>query len=205
MARKNGAGTLDEQRESIRRRGRGRARVKEVRAGVTLEDFERTLKQQMLCYLKAAGFSNTYCKDALGVARSTIQEWLDDESLHLRDKISKISADMISAGVTMMQTYLVEIIEGLMQIFRETEDEKIAKEIGFEILDRLGISKVNKSEAVSANLIRKKSEVDITDKTGLVAMAKNAPPHVQAAMAERAAELVALAEEHAEVGGDEPS
>lgn len=202
MARKNTAGTIEQQRETIRRRSRGKARVSEVKSDVKLDDFERTLKQQMLCYLKAGGFSNTYCKDALGVARSTIGAWLDDESLGLREKIAKHHAEMIAAGVTMMQSYLVEIVEGLMQIFRESEDEKLAKEIGFEMLDRLGVTKVNKSESVTANTIKQTHEVDIVDKTGLVGMAKNAPPHVQAAMAERAAELLALASEHAEVDGE---
>jgi hypothetical protein len=88
-------------------------------------------------------------------------------------------------------------MEGLMEIFRTTEDEKIAKEIGFEFLDRFGITKVNKSASVveSTNVQR----VEITDTTGLLKQAENAPPHVQAEMAAAMDKLLALGSEYGDI------
>lgn len=191
MARKTTS--LDDHRS----RRRGRARSREVVSNESLDDFERRLKQEFLCYLKAGGFSHSYCADALGIARSTVTSWLDDEELNLRAKIEKTREQMTVAGVELIQSYLIEIIEVEMTLMRETDDEGLASKIGFELLDRIGIAKINKSESVTAATLREQREVDITDKTGLLALAKGAPPHVQAKMAEAAADLVGMMQEHA--------
>ena len=194
MGRRSTDGTLAQQRDALR--SRGHRKVKAVVANDSLPDFERQLKQQMLCYLKAGGFSNAYCAEAFDVSRATIDRWLADEELNLRAQIAEISANYIAAGVTMMQSYLIEIVEGLMDVFRTTEDENVAVKIGFEMLDRLGVSKVNKSESAVAATLKQQSEVDIVDKTGLLELVKKAPPNVQQAMAQRSEELLALAQEH---------
>ena len=194
MARSSN-GTLEKQREALKRRGH--RKVKVVSAEETLPDFERHLKQQMVCYLKAGGFSTAYCADALDVGKATIERWLADDKLKMREQVAKIQADYISAGVTLIQSYLIEIVESLMDIFRTTPDEQLAVKIGLEMLDRLGVSKVNKSESVTAATLKQQSEVDIVDKTGILETMRKAPPEVQQAMAKRAEELVAMAQEHA--------
>lgn len=194
MARSTG--TLEQQRERLKKRGH--RKVRSISGDAALPDFERQLKQRVFVYLKAGGFSNTYCADALGISTTTVDSWLADEELKLKAEIAKVSADYIEAGVTMIQSYILEIVESLMDIFRTTEDEKLAKEIGFEMLSLVGIVKANKSESVSTRTIKQQHEVDVIDKTGLVAIAKNAPPEVQAAMARQVEELVAIAQEHAE-------
>lgn len=203
MARKKGTGTLEEQRQDIIRAVRRGRRVRTVKSDGSLQEYERAAKQQMLCYLKASSFSNKYCADALEVAPSTIQAWMDDPSLKLRDQIAQISANMTAAGVALIQSYQIELIEGLMQIFRETDDEKLAKEIAFELLDRIGITKVNKSESVVSGQINQTRRVEITDTSGIAEIAKKAPPEVQAAMAEQASRLLALAQEHGTVENEE--
>lgn len=195
MPRKNSAGTLDDQRVNIR--ARGRKRLVEKVAGETLSEFERNLKQEMLCYLVAAGMSRTYCADALGVARSTITGWLDDDELKLRERAAALNDNMLKAGVNMIQTYVLEIIEALMDIFRTTQDEAVAVKIGFEMLDRLGISKIQKVEA--NRRVTQTHEVEFSDKRGVISAVKNAPPEVQSAMAEMAERMVAIAQEHGEI------
>lgn len=193
--RKN-AGTLAEQRDEIKRkykRGR-RTDAKVVRADTDLDDFEREIKQTLCCYFKAQDFSYSYMAEALEVSPHTVKKWFADNEW-MREKVIEIRADLVGGAVKYMKTYVLEIIEGLMHIFRTTDSESIAKEIGFEMLDRLGISKVNKSESAVAKTLRE--EHDITDKTGLLALAKNAPPHVQAAMAQRMEEILALGSEYA--------
>jgi hypothetical protein len=187
-------GTLDQQRERFERRyKRGNRRFSEVRSPDAMEDFERLLKQTQLCYLKAQGLSHRYCADALGVSTTTITEWLADEKLNLRKTIQDLQANMLDSAMTFVEQSLIEIADGLLEIFRTTEDEKLAKEIGFEFFDRFGFTKVNKSESV----VRNRQQVDITDKTGIADIARKAPPNVQQALAQKASEIVALASEHA--------
>lgn len=195
MARKTG--TLEQQRESVIRRGR--AANKEITADASLVDVERRMKQETLVLLKAAGFSHTYCADALGVARSTITAWLADEDLNLSDKIEKTHEKMIASTVKLMQSYSLEIVQMLMDIARTTDNEERAVKIGFEILDRLGLAKVNKSESISAATVREEREVNIVDRTGILEVAKHAPPEVQAALASRVEDLIALASEHRQI------
>lgn len=205
MARKDGAGTLEDQREALRKKAsRGRTRNKALTSPESMEEFERRAKQEMLCYFKASDFSHTYCADALGVSRSTITAWLDDDELALRPKIEKLRKDMTTAAVMLVQTYAVEIVEMQMQIIRETDDEKLASEIGFKLLDRIGIAPVNKSESITAKTITQKDEVEITDRTGLLERTRGAPPEVQARLAAMTEDMLSLAREHAAPVAPEP-
>lgn len=191
-------GTLDQQRARIRAEyKRGRIQGREITGDASLSEVERQIKQEICCYLKAQDFSYAYMADALGVSRSTVKNWFSDSKLGLPVKVAKIRADFVSGALKLMKTYAIEIIETQMQIMRTTDDEALAVKIGFELLDRLGISKVSKSESISAQTLRNESEIDIVDRTGLLALAQKAPPHVQAKMAEQMEDMLSLAREHA--------
>jgi hypothetical protein len=198
MPRK-GAGTLAQQRSAFEQRYlRGRRGKQEITSPALMTEFDRLLKQERLCFLKASDFSHTYCADALGVSRSTITEWLADEQLKLGERIAEISASMTQSAVAYIESCLVEIADALMEIFRTTTDEKLAKEIGFEMMDRMGLSKVNKSESIVSGTVKQKKQVELTDSTGVVELARGAPPEVLQQMAQHMESLVALAQEHGE-------
>lgn len=199
MPRKS-SGTLEEQRNRIKReykRGSRNYGGTTVATNASLDETERYIKQEICCYLKAQDFSYTYMADALGVHKNTIRGWFADPELNLMGRVVEIREDLINGAIKYMKTYLIEIIETLMETMRTTNDEKIVVQIGLELLDRMGISKVNKSESATAKTVRQESAFEITDKTGLLERAKHAPPHVQAKMAEAAENLISLATEHA--------
>lgn len=193
MARK---ATLERyQRRSAR--GPNKKGVLEIKSDGSLDEFERRLKQSQLVFFKAADFPHTYCADVLGVSVTTIKNWLDDEKLGLRDKIALTRQSMTASAVKMIDSMMIEIVVGLKDIFDSTADEKLASDIGFELLAIMGVSKVNKSDSRSMHLLHQSSTVNVVDKTGLIEKAKNAPPEVQAAMAESVENLVAILQEHA--------
>lgn len=190
-------GTLESQRANFERRyKRGHRKFNTVTAPEKLEDFERLLKQRHLCYLKAQGLSHAYCADALGVSTTTITNWLADEKLKLKDSVAEIQKDMLGSAMVFVEQSLIEIADGMLEIWRTTANEELAVKIGFEFFDRFGFTKVSRSESI----VKNRQTVDITDKTGLLDLARSAPPNVQQEMAKKASDLLALASEHAPQG-----
>jgi hypothetical protein len=202
VARKT-AGTLEEQRNRIKRKYKRGARIEKiVRGNDALTDTERTVAQETACYLKAMDFSWTYIGESLGISPNTVKAWFngeDDRAAELRDKIEFIHHDFVDGGIKLMKTYFIELVEMLMTIARTTDDEKLVLEIFREFADRIGASKVNKSQ--SAALVRHEghSTIDITDKTGLIEKLRDAPPEIQQRAAEKMADLMALVSEGAVV------
>lgn len=190
VARKT-QGDLTAQRNAIRREyKRGPRKEQGIRGDQVLSAIERRVFQMTACYLKAQGYSYTYMADAFGVSPSTVKNWFLDEELNLAASVEKISKDFTQGAIKLGKTYLIEIIETLMEIFRTTSDEAIATKIGFEMLDRFGITKVNKSE--SAVSTRSSTEVELVDKVGLLAHLDNASPEDQAAAAEAMETLLGI-------------
>jgi DNA-binding CsgD family transcriptional regulator len=174
VARKS-AGTLEQQRQKIKRNyKRGSRTEKIVRGEASLSETEKYVAQEIALHLKAADFSWTYIGESLGISPNTVKSWFnsdDERGEELRAKLVQVSTDFVAGGIKLMKTYFIELVEMLAGIARETDDEKIVLEIFREFADRIGAVKVNKSESAALNLNRNEEhvEIDITDKTGLVA------------------------------------
>jgi hypothetical protein len=80
-----------------------------------------------------------------------------------------------------------------MEIVRSTDDDKVAIQAGCELLDRIGLTKVTRSESIGATINR--NEVDITDTTGLVDYLKDAPPELAQRAAQQMEDLLAMVKE----------
>lgn len=193
MPRKEGS--VDEIRKKIKREyKRGRKVERKITSEQALTAFERDVKREVACYLKAQDFSYNYIGDTLGLSREVVKKWFQEDEM--KAKVAKIQADFLDGAVKLMKSYAIEIVEIFMEIVRQSNNDETAIKAGVELLDRMGLSKVNKSESIAA--ITRKDEIDITDTTGLLERAKSAPPETQAAMARKMEELVAIAQEHAE-------
>lgn len=193
MPRKTGT-TLSESREAIRKRyKRGNKVAKVVRGEGTLSDVELAIRKETACLLQAAGFSHSYIADALSLTRGVVGGWFKNDQEMVK-RVAQIHEEIIDGSVKLLRSYTLEAIEMLMEIARKTEDDEVARKCLNDILDRAGVSKVNKSE--SAAVVTKKAEVDITDKSGLADALREAPVEVQVAMAEKMDELLAMAAEH---------
>lgn len=195
MARKKAA-SLDEARKDIAKtfkRG-ARTNTKKVVSLSSLSEVELATKREAACFLKAAGYSHSYIAEALDTTKGAIKGWFAEEAMVQR--VAKIRTDFLDGAVKYLRTYAIELIEMLVTIARTTDDEKIAMQAITEALDRMGLTKVNKSE--SAAVVTRKDELSVTDRTGLLERARNAPPEVQQQLAQQVEDLVALASEHAE-------
>lgn len=191
------SGTLSEQRERMDRKYlRGRVQDGFVTGTKDMTELERRLKQDFACYMRAADFSYPYIAEALGVHVNTVKGWFADEKLDLLGRVAKIHDDLVGGAINHMKSYLLEIIEIQIEIMRTTKNESLASQIGFEIMDRLGLAKVNKSESVSAATVRQEQAIDISDSSGMLALAQNAPPEVQEKLAQMSQDMLALAAEH---------
>lgn len=194
--RKTGT-TLEEQRARLRKDYTRGSRVNlGVTADAKLDDQDRAYKKDLAAVLHVVGFTHVYIADAVGVSSHTITSWFAEPDV--RERIALLRTDVLSNGVKLAQTYIGDLLEMLYEIAMNDEDPDRRMKAAHDLLDRVGLTKINKSESASAISLREQREIDITDKTGLVELAKNAPPEVQAAMAENAERIIALAQEHAQ-------
>lgn len=191
MPRKK-AENLEEIRVDIRKRYKQGARASRgMTSFSSLSEMEQAIKKEGACFLKAADFSNNYIGDALGVTKGTVKGWWEEPAM--RSRVEEIQADFIDGAVKLLKTYAIELVEMLVDIARDgLVDPKVRIQAITEALDRMGMSKVNKSESA----VTKKNEIDITDRTGLLAKMETASPEAQQAMAAKLDEAFAIAAEH---------
>jgi hypothetical protein len=170
--------SLQEARTDIKRRyKRGRKTERKVTGENALTETERIVKRSMFCYLKAQDFSYAYIADCLGITRDICKKWAQEDEI--RDEVDKITKDFVGGAIKYAKTYAIEMLDMLAEIARTTDDDATAIKAITEFLDRIGLTKVNKSESVSAQTVRQEREIDITDKTGLLAALQgDVPPDV---------------------------
>lgn len=182
----------DERRQIKKKYKRGTRVEKVLRGNDALTTTERLVKIEIACYLKAQDYSWSYIGDSLGVSRDTLKRWWADPDLGMVARVDEIHQDIVQGAIKLLKSYAIEIIEELMVLFRTTEDEPLAAKIGFDLLDRLGLAKVNKSESVVASTNR--DEVALTDPDGLLEKMRDMAPEKQAEIAAKLEEAFALAD-----------
>lgn len=195
MARKK---SLDQQRADIKKAYKRGPRKETVLHG-KLSELDAVVKQEIACHLKAADFSYRYIGEALGVSVDVTKKWFADEELNLASRVLKIQDDYVQGAVKLLKTYAIELVEMLIEIARTTPDDKIAVQAITEAFDRMGLTKVNKSESAASVVNRTVEEVEITDKAGMIEKLRSAPPEVQAKAAEHMEALLSLTAEHVEM------
>jgi hypothetical protein len=188
------AETLEQARNEIKREyKRGpRSEGRKVTNPDTWSEVERAVARESACFFKAAGFSHNYIGDALNLTRGQIGHWFEEPAM--QERYRAISADMKNGAIKLLKSYAIEIVESLMTIARTTDDEKLAASVLQDLADRIGLTKVSRTE--SATTATQKSEVEITDPAGLVEKLKDAPPEVQQQAAQHMEGMMALMAEH---------
>jgi hypothetical protein len=92
---------------------------------------------------------------------------------------------MAEAAVDLLRGYAVEGVEMLMEIARTTIDHKVAIQAITEVLDRGGVTKVNKSESTTTQ--KKLHEHEISDE--FFEKLEGLPLETQTRLAEMAKEM----------------
>jgi hypothetical protein len=108
--------------------------------------------------LKAVGYSFRYISDTIMVQTSIVKSWFDESEL--QEKVKLVQEDIVTGAVEHLQNHTVELTEMLIELARTTEDDSVKLRAITEGLDRVGVTKVNKSESVVTKSERQ--EVDFS-------------------------------------------
>lgn len=156
--------TIEEQRNDIRRRYKNGSpwgstrRAPKVTSEEELDAETLSFKKTYACFLKASDYSNTYIGDTLGVTTSMVKRWFTDDP-KMREQVVAIQSDMMDGALKLMKTFALEGIEILIDVARRSGDDKVVIQAVTEILDRAGLTKVNKSESHTVKTERAEADL----------------------------------------------
>jgi hypothetical protein len=102
-------------------------------------------KKDYAVFLKAADYSYGYISDAVGVTRSIVKHWFEDETM--RKLVVLVQEDTTKGAIEFLKKASLELVELLLDIARSEEDSTVRLRAILEGLDRIGLAKVNKSES----------------------------------------------------------
>jgi hypothetical protein len=145
----------------------------------------------MVLVMKLAGYTNTQMAKAIGIGRNQVKEILDDPKV--TEKLVLLRASLPSAALDLLEGYMIEAVQTIVDVMRTAEDNAIVLKAASEVLDRAGLPKASKQERHNVN----EDQITVTD-DGLVEKLREASPEVQeeaAQLVERLEALLAAASE----------
>lgn len=149
--------------------------------------------------LKLAGYTGSQIGRVVGISRGQVRMILDKPDV--AEKLIKLRSALPAAALDLLQGYMIEAVQALVDVMRRSEDDKIMLQAAGEILDRAGLPKASRQERHSVN----EERTIITD-DGIVEKLRQAPPEVQeeaAQIIERLELLLAIEAETAEEAENE--
>jgi len=170
-----------EARNAQRERELQRIRRK-YRKGTTLDKKllpgERKQIEDTVIVLRLAGYERSQISRIIGISSDQVKRVMEDPKtterlVHLRATISQAALDLL-------QGYMIEAIQTIVDIMRMADDDKIVLQACAEILDRAGIVKASRQERLQVN----EQRTTLTD-DGIVEALRAASPEIQ----EQAAQL----------------
>jgi predicted transcriptional regulator len=185
-----------EARDAQRRKiVRGPRTTSVAQSETKLADFEREVKREMACHFKASDYTYNEIARRLGLGVNTIKKWFQEEEMQKR--CAEIVKDMVGSTMNYARLNAFEMLDIIADVARTAEDDKTAITAACEYLDRIGMTKINKSESLSTQTV--KNQHEIVDRTGLLdALSENAPPEVLHEVAEKLDQAFSLVAEHTE-------
>lgn len=140
-------GGLREEQAKVKPRTNGR-KMRKIENESDLDQATLQWKKDYAVFLKAGDHSYRYISDVLGVTTSMVKNWFQDDEL--RQRVVEVQADMIDGALKLLKRYSIEAVELLMTVARNANsvgDYSDAIKAVEGVLDRAGLSKVNKSES----------------------------------------------------------
>lgn len=147
-------------------------------------------KKSQAILLKAADNSYAYISKHLGVTKRLVKYWFEsDPTMH--ERVEVVRKDMTDGALKMLKSASVEAVDIILQSARgalRDRQWKEAREGAETVLDRTGLSKVNKSESKVTKTDRTEHDVseDFFDKF------ESLPIETQRRVAEMMAEVQEL-------------
>lgn len=154
-----------------------RARIKKetkVKKGHT-QPGELYLKKNTAVLLKIGvpGISYNDIADRLGETRATVKEWFKSDP-EVKEFYEWATKNLKEGALELMKTYSLEAVETLVLLMR-FGSEKYMFEAAREILDRVGVPKVERRENQNENV----SSHKWADRDSLVSEIRELPPELQ--------------------------
>jgi hypothetical protein len=141
--------TPDERSQSIQRR---RSRQKKgykvnvhTRRNFTLPG-EEDLVKDMVAVLKLVNYTNVQIATIVGCSKGQVATYLNDP--RVQKKILMLRERLPQAAIDLMQAYLIEAVQWIVDVGRTSSDEGMVLKAASEILDRGGIPKLSRNETV---------------------------------------------------------
>src|SRR4030095_2880232 len=132
-----------------------------------------------LIVLKLAGYSGSQMAKVIGISRGQIREFL--AMPEVAERLGTLRAGLPQAALNLLQGYMSEAVQALVDVMRRTGDDKYILQAAGEILDRAGLPKVSRQERHTIN----EEKTTFTD-DGIVERLREAPGEVQ----EQAAQMI---------------
>jgi hypothetical protein len=139
-----------------------RAQARQVHLGTTRRRYKVDLKKKrnllpgevehvgdMVIVLKLSGYSKSQIGRTVGISLAQVDEFLADPEISHR--LVQIREALPQAALDLLQGYMVEAVQAIVMVMRESEDDKIILTAAGEILDRAGLSKASRQERHQIN------------------------------------------------------
>jgi hypothetical protein len=140
---------------------------------------EREHVIDMVIVLRLAGYERQQICRILNIALTQAQEILNDPAV--TEKLITLRAALPAAALDLLQGYMIEAVQTLVDIMRASPDDKIVLQAASEILDRAGLGKASRQERHQIN----EQRTVFTD-DGIVERLRQASPELQ----EQAAQVI---------------
>jgi hypothetical protein len=133
-------GAIDKQRTQIRRRYK-----RNVNTRRRIIPGQNDFVVDMVLVFKLVNYSNVQIAKIVGVSRGQVAEILNDPSV--AERLLKLQHNLSGAAYDLLQTYLIEAVQTLVDIMRTEKDNMIVLKAAAEILDRAGMPKASRTES----------------------------------------------------------
>lgn len=140
---------------------------------------EREHVIDMAIVLRVAGYERQQIARVLNIGMTQVNELLADPEVS--EKLVALRAALPAAALDLMQDYMIEAVQTLVDIMRSSDDDKIVLQAAGEILDRAGLGKASRQERHQIN----EQRTVLTD-DGILEQLRTASPEIQ----EQAAQVI---------------
>lgn len=147
--------------------------------------------EDMVLVLKLAGYNNTQVGQVIGLSHTQVNEILGNPKVS--EKMISLRAALPQAALDLMQGYMIEAVQTIVDVMRTELDNKLVLQAAGEILDRSGLSKASRQERHQIN----EQRTTLTD-DGLIERLRAASPEVQEQAAQAIEALESLLTDKAE-------
>jgi predicted transcriptional regulator len=187
-------GAIDKQRTSIRRRYK-----KNLNTRRKVLPGQQEFVTDMVLVLKLVNYSNTQIGNIVGISRNQVSQEL--EKPEVAERLMKLQKNIAGAAYDLLQTYLIEAVQTLVDIMRTEKDNMIVLKAAAEILDRAGMPKASRTESTQNRTVTE--EMKLTADEEMMAAFRQLAPEVQEEAAQMIEGLQTFLEEHKEKPSEE--